>query len=977
MGRLARQRKAWIIVVGILVTPALYAWFNINAFWDPYSNTSNITVAVVNLDEGAESDLTGPLDVGAQVVDELQSNDQLGWEFLSEDEAQDAVRSGRAYAAIVIPADFSADLISITTGEFTQPALQYYVNEKASAIAPKITDVGASTLDKQITSAFTEQVAASVTDAVKDAGDDLELHLLNEKSNTLDAFDTATQSITTARQNLSDLSGGLSSSRDAISSAKGTLDDVDATLADVQSGIAQAQAIIAEAQTQVIAFTDAATSAYVDGATHLADASAAANVAVTQVTQALDSAGARIDGAIDDVTAVVQSNEAALEQLQQLVDAGGLDPDVHQRLTDAITALQERNASDQQLLAQLQTLNTQAGEAVNTLQASADALDAAVQNAQTAATDLRTVLTSSVPALSRAMAELSTSAGAFSAAIDAQRAQLDPAQQLLTGLDGQLASTIDAVGSLDANLSGILDSLAGARTDVIALSAASAWETLGTITGLNAQQIAQFVASPVEVSENVLFPIDTYGSAMAALFTNLSLWIGAFVLMVIFKIEVDTEGLEGITVREAYVGRFMLFAAFAVAQALIVSIGNLIIGVQTVSAVAFVGTAVLISLAYMSIVYALCVAFGHVGRGLCILLVIMQIPGASGLYPIEMMPGFFRAIYPFLPFTYGIDAMRETIAGFYGSHYWQFLGMLSIFVVLAWVLGLVLRSRLANLNLVFNREIAATDLLIGEKVQVVGSGYRLSDVFHALSDRREYRDDLARRAAPFLHRYPTLLKIAALTGAGGLAVLGVVAWLIPGGKATLLGIWVLWILIVIGFLVSLEYIKQSFELAAEVGTLDDEHLRQQALADGPRGRGGAVALATATRVEADAPVEHVLAVDTAPVFAADVDPEDIPTTDAPPDDLDEVIELFGEEPGDGAPDAPAAGDAPAAPAADAPPATDAPVPPAADAAPEAPAAPAADAPPATDAPVQPAADAAPEAPAAPDTADAPEGGDRA
>ena len=104
VGRLARQRKAWIIVVGILVTPALYAWFNINAFWDPYSNTSNITVAVVNLDEGAESDLTGPLDVGAQVVDELQSNDQLGWEFLSEDEAQDAVRSGRAYAGITIAA---------------------------------------------------------------------------------------------------------------------------------------------------------------------------------------------------------------------------------------------------------------------------------------------------------------------------------------------------------------------------------------------------------------------------------------------------------------------------------------------------------------------------------------------------------------------------------------------------------------------------------------------------------------------------------------------------------------------------------------------------------------------------------------------------------------------------------------------------------------------------------------------------------
>ena len=145
--RLFRVRKAWIIVVGVLVTPALYAWFNVNAFWDPYANTANIRVAVVDLDEGADSELTGPLDIGAQIVEQLEENDQLGWVFMDEEQAQNAVRSGAAYAAIVIPADFSEDLISITTGEFTQPALRYYVNEKANAIAPKITDVGASGLD--------------------------------------------------------------------------------------------------------------------------------------------------------------------------------------------------------------------------------------------------------------------------------------------------------------------------------------------------------------------------------------------------------------------------------------------------------------------------------------------------------------------------------------------------------------------------------------------------------------------------------------------------------------------------------------------------------------------------------------------------------------------------------------------------------------------------------------------------------------
>ncbi|MGB4136009.1 MAG: YhgE/Pip family protein, partial [Microbacterium sp.] len=140
LGRLARVSKAWIIIVGVIVTPSLYAWFNIVAFWDPYSNTQHVSVAIVNQDEGASSPLTGDIDVGGELVAQLEENDQLGWEFVSEDEAMDAVQSGRSYAAIVIPPGFSRDLVSIATGDFTRPALKYYVNEKANAIAPKITD---------------------------------------------------------------------------------------------------------------------------------------------------------------------------------------------------------------------------------------------------------------------------------------------------------------------------------------------------------------------------------------------------------------------------------------------------------------------------------------------------------------------------------------------------------------------------------------------------------------------------------------------------------------------------------------------------------------------------------------------------------------------------------------------------------------------------------------------------------------------
>ncbi|MGI6878511.1 YhgE/Pip family protein [Microbacterium sp. gxy059] len=883
VGRLARVRKAWIIVIGVLITPALYAWFNISAFWDPYSNTENVSVAVANLDEGATSDLTGAVNIGDQVEEQLRGNDDLGWDFMTDEEALEAVQRGDAYAAIVIPAGFSEDLLSITTGDFTQPALQYYVNEKSSAIAPKITDVGATELDRQITSAFAEEVASAASEAVRDAGDDAQQRLLNAQDRALNTFDSTAQRLASVRESIDDLQQGIDSSRESLSSTRRTLGDIDATLGDVQQAIDETQGIIAEARTQVIDFTDAATAAYLQGTTRLADASSSANTSVTQLTQSLDAAGVRVEAAIEDLQGVLESNEAAIAELRTVLDDADLDPDTAERLSGVIEALEERNAADQQLLSELSQLSSSAAETVQALQTAADAVDGAMQDTQSAAVDLRVALTENLPALNSAMSQLSESAGEFSAAVGSQRRVLAQAGELLLGVDAQLASTSVALGSFDDDIANIESSVQTARTDVEALVAASELGALSTLTGLDPDDIAQFIASPVEVDEQILFPVSSYGSAMAALFTNLSLWIGSFVLMVIFKIEVDTEGVEGVSVREAYLGRFGLFAMLAVAQALIVSIGNLIIGVQTASAVAFVGTAVLIGLAYVSIIYALCVAFGHVGRGLCILLVIMQIPGASGLYPIEMMPDFFRAIYPLLPFSYGIDAMRETIAGFYGNHYWRFMGALAVFVALAFLLGLVLRRRLANLHVLFNREIASTDLLIGEKVQVTGTGYRLSQVIHALSDRREYRDELVRRARPFTRHYPTLLRATLVVGLAGMLLLAVVAWLFPEGKALLLGLWSLWCLLVIGFLVAIEYTKQSFARAHAVAALEDAELREVILAGGAGHLAEDAAQASAETTRIDVPAETV-----------EIDEGDAPAgPDEEADLLDEIF-AFGE-----------------------------------------------------------------------------------
>lgn len=823
--RLARVSKAWIIIIGVIITPSLYAWFNIVAFWDPYSNTQHVSVAIVNQDTGATSDLTGHIDVGGELVGELKKDHQLGWEFVSEKQAMDAVRSGRSYAAIVIPPDFSHDFLTMTTGTFVQPELKYYVNEKANAIAPKITDVGASTLDNQINSTFVSVVSKAVSQQLKNAGTDVEGRLGDARDSTVTALDDAVTKVGDARTRIGQLQSGLTDAQGRLGTASAALGDVDRTLADVQKAVAQAQALARDAQQELLTVTDSVTSAYVDGSALIADASAKMSGSVATLSAGLQQANVAVGTAIDDLSAVVKTNGDALKQLQSVLANTDPASPAAQKLRDGISALQQRNDADQKVLDQLKQLNGDVSSTIDAVKKSSDAVAAATKQAATSASAIRTALTGSVPELNKAMSAMSAGADGFSAALGAQRSQVTQAQHLLSGLSTQLDGTKKALGALDGNLASAQTGLEGVRTDVTALSAADIWNRLSTVSGLDPTQIADFMASPVEVHQNVLFPTPAYGSAMAALFTNLSLWIGAFVLVVILRLEVDTEGVEGITVRQAYLGRWLLFACIAVFQAVVVSVGNMVIGVQTANAFAFVGTSVLIGLVYLSIIYALSVCFGYVGKGLCILLVIFQIPGASGLYPIEMMPDFFRALYPFLPFTYGIDALRETISGFSGGDWWGFMGALAIYAALAFGLGLFLRRRLGNFSLLFNRRLAESRLLNSEDVQITGRR-RTPEIIRALTDGDGFRAEVAGRARRFAERYATRLRLVAIVGVAGMAVLGVAAWLLPDAKATMLGLGALWCLILITALIVLEYVKESIHTAAEVSEMADAELRQ-------------------------------------------------------------------------------------------------------------------------------------------------------
>ena len=383
-----------------------------------------------------------------------------------------------------------------------------------------------------------------------------------------------------------------------------------------------------------------------------------------------------------------------------------------------------------------------------------------------------------------------------------------------------------ALRDTDKALAGVQTKLDTLVTDIKALSISSSLNSLiGTDGKLDAATIADFMLSPTVISEQAVYPVASYGSGMAPLFTTLSLWVGAFVLVVIPKLETDDEGIDDLTPTQGYLGRFLLLATLAAVQGLVTAIGDLVIGIQCASAPVFLLTCVITSLVYMSVIFALSTTFMHVGKGVCVALVILQVPGASGLYPIEMMPAFFRAIYPLLPFTYSIDAMRETIGGFYDGLWFAYIGKLLVFAVLAFALGLGARPKLANLNRLFAREIKESDMIIGEPVHLPGSEYRVTQAIAALADRDEYRHAIERRAAKFAYRYPRLLLGALIAGFVVPAALIIVFALTTSEKIVVMGTWLAWVLIIMGFLMVVEFMRDSIRRQTELGNLSDESIR--------------------------------------------------------------------------------------------------------------------------------------------------------
>lgn len=810
--RILRNPVALVVTMGVAIIPSLYAWCNILANWDPYANTGNIQVAVANEDEGTTSTLVGHLNAGQQTVTQLKSNRQLGWRFVSKQHAVDGVKAGKYYAAIVLPKDFSSSLIGTVTGEKNQPSITYYINEKMNAIAPKITDTGATTIDEQINATFVSSVADAVAKQVKAAAGNTTDSLHTAQSDVVNNLNGTINQLETVQQQLGGTRSTLDKATTTIDSAKQTNTALASEIDDALDTITNTSDLLAQTRTQTQRFSTTLTGALDNGSTQLSGLQVTVGNVTGTMLNGLNTTQDALSQVSSSMRGVNSTAGEALDGMDNALKASGLDPD-SQTYKDLSTQISEAR---KQLTFQQQRINAFDHDTTSIITSgknTATALNSDItslsNNGTAAMAKARANLTDAVmPNLSTGLDTLSLANGSLAGTLTTLQGTLKQGNGLLDQLSRTVSQTNATLAGTQTQLANLSKQLSTTRTDVASLSSSRMFQQLSEMLGLNANEIGSFVGEPVHLDEKVLYPVENYGSAVTPFYTNLALWVGGFVLVAIYKLEVDRdEKIRKYTPRQGYMGRWLLFVTVGFLQAIIATIGDLALGIQCEHPFLFVLAGVFASFVYVNIIYALAVAFRHIGKAIAVILVIIQIPGAAGLYPIEMMPEFFRRLKPFLPFTYGINAMRGPIGGMYANHYW--LDMLSLFWYLpaALFIGLVVRKLALNLNRLFDNRLADTDLMITEHNE--GTVEPLKFTAAAQQFAEDYPEVISQRALHFFRLYPRLVR-------GGFLLLTVLPFafllllFITRMKLAMLLGWIISIIVIDVYLIVVEYLRERY-----------------------------------------------------------------------------------------------------------------------------------------------------------------------
>lgn len=716
MRRLFSNAMNIIITVGLVVMPSIFAWYNIIACWNVFDNTGNLTVAVANVDDGYESDLV-PLrvNIGEQVVSALRANDEIDWTFTTEEDAVDGAKSGRYYAAVVIPHDFSRDMLTFYSEDVHHAKIVYYANEKKSAIAPKITDRGADTVSYQVNEVFAEtlsEVALSIAESLSRYADeadasgriaDLSAHVrtMGDQVDRMASVLTLYSSLARSAQSL------VGESAQLVQAAQREADGLGST---ASQGAASAASLV-DALRQA---ADGLSQALADGGQGFAAVSASVDALFdAAATGSQDSVAAlrgqadALDGQVAACRDIVAQLEALREQVPpeyaQALESAiarmnatiGLLENMRDTMRSAADKLEAGSADVQAERAEIKRLADEAQQSAATMRDEFDAnLKPGLQKLADEASSLVASVGSGLEGLRAAGSGLSDSAGSAAA--------------VLGGAAEKIDATVGELHSASATLRDLAD---GIDQALVAGDADLLREVLGSDT----QVLSKALAAPVGIDRVAVFPVDNFGSAMAPLYTTLALFIGSLLILVVVKPTVPGRvraQLVDPQPRQLFFGRFGVMAFLSLAQTTVMGLGNLLfLQVQVTHPLLFMLCFWLAGLVFTFLIYALVAAFANLGKAVAVLLLIIQVTGCGGSFPLQLLPPFIQGLSPWLPATHVVNAMRAAMFGTYGGDFWWEMGLLALFLVPAAIVGLVLRKPLAKFMSWYVEQVESSKLV--------------------------------------------------------------------------------------------------------------------------------------------------------------------------------------------------------------------------------------------------------------------------
>ena len=689
---------AWIVVMGLTIVPSLYAWFNIAASWDPYGNTGNLKVAVANMDAGYRGSLFPmTLNVGDQVEMNLHHNTQLDWVFTDEDAAIRGVQEGTYYAAIVLPETFSRDMMSLFSAEDIQRSdILYYLNEKENAIAPKITDKGASAVQKQIDQVFVQTVSEIGLDLLEGLNQAL------DEGKKKDAMQNFSRNLGSLAAELEDVAA-LTDNYADITASLGKITDSAAALLHASVGNAgKAQQSLQEVIESVSDLTGAVTGA-----------SKAVNLALQQTKDSYLEIEAQIDEAMD---LFYQDVETAQQTLLDLSEQVMQQAEATQKIQKSLENLQTQIELQQELSSGLKEAAQELLTTKAEIEQRRQSLKAELRDSYAQITLLQEDYEKNIEAKLLQLIEGFEASG--TAVID-----------LLDQADRTAAQVDDTTGEISNHLTALQSALRDtsrtlhAETQKLRRTAGQIdravktdqMENISDILGTDPTEVSTFLSAPVKLKTTKFYPVENYGSAMAPFYSVLSIWVGGIVLAAMMKVSLEEKRkamLADVTPTQIYLGRQLLFWLIGLFQSGLICLGDLyFLEIQCKHPFYFLLAGWFTSIVFVNMIYTLTVSFGDIGKAICVVLLVIQVAGSGGTFPIEMTPMFFQKLYVLLPFTHSMMAMRECIAGFYENTYWVELGNLCWYLAASLLLGLVLRKPIIKLNEAFNEKLEETKVI--------------------------------------------------------------------------------------------------------------------------------------------------------------------------------------------------------------------------------------------------------------------------